>query len=102
MRCPAPSRRNRKPLARERVSTIDDLLIVWKTFEAHLVDLGRVLQRLQDAKMTINLEKSSFLQQKVHFLAHVLSTEGTATDPEKVEAIRNFPVPKMQKHLRAF
>jgi hypothetical protein len=52
--------------------------------------------------MTINLEKSSFLQQKVHLLAHVLSTEGTATDPEKVEAIRNFPVPKMQKHLRAF
>jgi hypothetical protein len=81
---------------------IDDLLIASQMFEAHLVHLGRVFQQLQNAGMTINLEKSSFLQQKVHFLGQVLSTEGIATDLEKVEAIRNFPVPKTQKHLRVF
>jgi hypothetical protein len=81
---------------------IDDLLIVSQMFEAHLVHLGRVFQQLQNAGLTINLEKSSFLQQKVHFLGQVLSTEGIATDLEKVAAIRNFPVPKTQKHLRAF
>jgi hypothetical protein len=84
------------------INYIDDLLIVSQTFEEHLRHLGLVLQRLQDAGMTINLEKSAFLQQEVHFLGHVLSPNGVSTDPAKVEAIQKFPVPKTQKHLRAF
>jgi hypothetical protein len=52
--------------------------------------------------MTVNLEKSVFLQEKVTFLGHVLSSQGIFTDPGKVEAIQQFPVPKTRKHLRAF
>jgi hypothetical protein len=69
---------------------IDDLLIVSQTFEEHLRHLGLVLQRLQDAGMTVNLEKSAFLQQEVHFLGHVLSPNGVSTDPAKVWRSRNF------------
>jgi hypothetical protein len=69
------------------VNYIDDLLIVSDSFEQHLQHLDKVLSRLQDAKMTINLEKSSFLQEEVQFLGHILSSNGVATDPEKVRAI---------------
>jgi hypothetical protein len=69
------------------VNYIDDLLIVSDSFEQHLQHLDKVLSRLQDAKMTINLEKSSFLQEEVQFLGHILSLNGVATDPEKVRAI---------------
>jgi hypothetical protein len=84
------------------VNYIDDLLIVSDSFEQHLEHLDKVLSRLQDAKMTINLEKSSFLQEEVRFLGHILSSNGVGTDPEKVKAIQEFPVPKTPKHLRAF
>jgi hypothetical protein len=84
------------------INYIDDLLIVSQTFEEHLRHLGLVLQRLQDAGMTISLEKSAFLQQEVHFLGHVLRSNGVSTDPAKVEAIQKFPVLKTQKYLRAF
>jgi hypothetical protein len=84
------------------VNYIDDLLIVSDSFEQHLQHLDKVLSRLQDAKMTINLEKSSFLQEEVRFLGHILSSNGVGTDPEKVRAIQEFPVPKTPKHLRAF
>lgn len=36
------------------------------------------------------------------FLGHILDANGIRTDPEKVEAIRNFPTPQRVKHLRAF
>ena len=61
-----------------------------------------VLTRLGDAKLTVNLEKSFFLQREVRFLGHVLSSNGIATDPDKLKAIQDFPTPKTQKHLRAF
>jgi hypothetical protein len=72
------------------VNDIDDLLIVSDSFEQHLQHLDKVLSRLQDAKMTINLEKSSFLQEEVRFLGHILSSNGVGTDPEKVKAIQEF------------
>jgi hypothetical protein len=84
------------------INYIDDLLIVSTSFEEHLVHLAQVLQPLQDVGMTVNLEKSVFLQEKVTFLGHVLSSQGISTDPGKVEAIQQFPVPKTRKHLRAF
>jgi hypothetical protein len=84
------------------INYIDDLLIVSQTFEEHLRHLELVLQRLQDAGMTVNLEKFAFLQQEVHFLGHVLSRSGVSTHPAKVEAIQKFPVPMTRKHLRAF
>ena len=84
------------------VNYIDDLLIVSDSFDQHLLHLDMVLTRLRDAKLTINLEKSSFLQEEVRFLGHILSSNGIATDPDKIKAIQEFPAPKSQKHLRAF
>jgi hypothetical protein len=59
--------------------------------------LDKVLSR----RKIINLEKSSFLHAEVRFLGRILSSNGAATDPEKVKAIQEFPVPKTAKHLRA-
>lgn len=84
------------------VNYIDDLLIASATLPEHLEHLRRVLQRLQEARMTVNLEKSNFLQTEVKFLGHIITIEGIKTDPDKVAAIRSFPVPQKSKHLRAF
>jgi hypothetical protein len=45
--------------------------------------LDKVLSR----RKIINLEKSSFLHAEVRFLGRILSSNGAATDPEKVKAI---------------
>jgi hypothetical protein len=45
------------------VNYIDDLLIMSDSFKQYLQHLDKVLSRLQEAKMTISLEKSSFLQE---------------------------------------
>lgn len=81
---------------------VDDLLIASPTLEEHLRNIRSVLDRLKAANMTVNLKKSSFIRQEVQFLGHILTPDGIKPDPEKVEAINNFPRPTKLKQLRAF
>lgn len=72
---------------------INDLLIASPDLETHFEHLRIVLQKLREAKLTINLEKTFFFRKQVRFLGHILSTDGIRPDPEKVASVRNFPAP---------
>ena len=49
------------------------------------------------------LTKCELLQDEVHYLGYVVSVKGVATDPAKVEAIKNgSPPPQDVKRLQAF
>lgn len=39
---------------------------------------------------------------KVKFLGHVVCEQGVTTDPDKVEAVQNWPVPHNAKDVRKF
>lgn len=42
------------------------------------------------------------LKPKVKYLGFVISQEGICTDPDKVKAVQDWPVPKTVKEVRAF
>lgn len=46
--------------------------------------------------------KCSFVVSKVKYLGQVISKDGVATDPTKIEAMKNWPVPTTIKQLRGF
>ncbi|GBP35536.1 hypothetical protein EVAR_17397_1 [Eumeta japonica] len=52
--------------------------------------------------MVINTAKCVFGAAEVTFLGYRISSKGTIPLPEKVEAIRTFPVPKTIRELRRF
>ena len=81
---------------------VDDLLIASKDREEHCRHLSIVLEKLNKAHLTINLEKTQFFKPEVKFLGYLLSEKGILPDPEKVEAIVKFPTPKRPKDIRAF
>ena len=47
-------------------------------------------------------QSNAFFQKSVKFLGHVISDDGVSVDPEKIEVIRNWPVPWNASEVRSF
>ena len=43
-----------------------------------------------------------FSLQTLEYLGHIISGQGVATDPKKIEAVANWPPPLDTKQLRGF
>ena len=81
---------------------IDDILIFSPTFELHLQHIEEVLDRLQEANLKLHPSKCHFAVKQLKFLGHVISRRGVEVDPDKTEALKNFPAPRNQKEVRRF
>jgi hypothetical protein len=81
---------------------LDDILIFNKTKAEHLKHLAIVMKRLQQEKLLINMKKSSFMKIKLIYLGFVISADKLKMDPDKVEVIKNWPLPKSIFEVRSF
>jgi hypothetical protein len=81
---------------------LDDILIYSKSEEEHEHHLRMVLKVLREHQLYAKLSKCSFYQKKIHYLGHIISQDGIAVDPEKIEAIREWSVPKNVTEVRSF
>lgn len=66
---------------------LDDILIFSKSTVEHELYVKRVLQCLQEAGLQASLKKYKFSVMKTKFLGFIISTEGIATDLEKVAVV---------------
>lgn len=91
------------PLLRKCVLVFfDDILVYSPSLEEHLCHLRLVLELLAKDKWQVKLSKCSFAQQQLAYLGHIISGKGVATDPAKISAIVQWPVPSFVKELRSF
>lgn len=81
---------------------LDDLIIFSDTLEEHERRLLRVLHRLGEYGLKLSPEKCKFFQASVRYLGHVVSELGVETDPEKIIALKSWPVPQTLRELRSF
>ena len=81
---------------------IDDILIYSKNAEEHEHHLRIVLEKLRAHELYAKFSKCEFWLTKVAFLSHILSEEGVAVDPAKVEAVTNWKQPTMVTVVRSF
>src|SRR5580765_777218 len=81
---------------------IDDMLVYSKNEEEHREHLRQVLQILRAKKLYANAAKCEFWLEEVKFLGHVISREGIAVDPSKVEAVMAWERPKTVTEIRSF
>ena len=68
---------------------IDDILIYSKSAQEHEQHLRVVLEKPRAHKLYAKFSKCEFWLKKVAFLGHILTTEGVAVDPVKIEAVSN-------------
>ena len=84
------------------INYVDDTLIFSRDFDQNMDHLDTVLNRLTSAGFTINARKCSFCKPEIKFLGHIVSREKLMPDPQRIEAILNYPGPRNQKQLRRF
>lgn len=81
---------------------LDDVIIFGTTPEQHLFRLGQVLERLRGANLKLKPSKCHLLRRNVNFLGHVVTPEGVAVDPSKIQAVVTWPLPQRLKDVRSF
>ncbi|KAL2086841.1 hypothetical protein ACEWY4_017900 [Coilia grayii] len=81
---------------------LDDLIVFGATLEEHEKRLMKVLDRLEEVGLKVSLDKCQFCQPKVKYIGHIVSADGIATDPSKVEAVTQWSQPTDLKSLRSF
>ncbi|KAL5547693.1 hypothetical protein UlMin_002924 [Ulmus minor] len=80
----------------------DDILVYSKDLQEHQVHLEIVLTTLMQESLIANRKKCVFAQPSLDYLGHIISAEGVATDPSKVQAMEQWPTPKSVKEVRGF
>ena len=81
---------------------IDDICIFSSSVDEMLNRVQMVLERLQDFNLKIKLKKSHFFQPKVLFLGHILSKDGISPNPDKIQMVKDWPVPTNAKEVHLF
>ncbi|PRP79435.1 retrotransposable element protein [Planoprotostelium fungivorum] len=81
---------------------LDDFLIFSKNETDHQKHVEEVLRRLQEHKLAVNAKKCEWHKSSVDFLGYIVSADGIGMCPDRVQAIRNWQVPKNVSDLRSF
>ncbi|XP_022001402.1 uncharacterized mitochondrial protein AtMg00860-like [Helianthus annuus] len=71
-------------------------------WESHIDHLRQVLLILRDQQLYAKKSKCNFGGSSVEYLGHIISNKGESTDPKKIAAIKEWPVPTDVKQLRDF
>jgi len=91
-----------KPVLRKHTLVyIDDILIYSNSFEEHLKHTEEVFQILLRNGLRLKPGKCSMVKAEILFLGHIIDANGIRPDPKKVEAIKNYPIPKNVDQLRS-
>ena len=84
------------------VAYLDDIIIFSNTFEKHIENTRKVLQRLREHGVKLKPRKCKLFKREVTFLGCVVSEEGYKLDPSSIKpvlALKNSP-PKTVNEVR--
>ncbi|XP_026457490.1 uncharacterized protein LOC113358147 [Papaver somniferum] len=80
----------------------DDILVYSPNMETHQEHLQLTLETLQKNQLYAKLSKCSFGQDRLEYLGHIISGEGVAADPTKVDCMVKWPTLVTIKDLIGF
>ena len=81
---------------------LDDIIIFSSNELEHLEHLEEVFCWLRKAGLKMKCSKCDFFKSKIHYLGHLISSDGISPLPDKLDTIKNMPVLKDVKEIKQF
>lgn len=81
---------------------LDDIIVVGNTIKDMIQNLTFVFDRLLSAGLKLKARKCTLFAKEVGYLGHIVSERGIATSPEKIKAVKKWPVSSNLTELRSF
>lgn len=93
-----------RPLEKQGImlTYLDDIVVLGKTNEEAMVNLGKVLDEASQNGLQIKWKKCQFLQRKIKYLGYVVENGTIKPSTEKSLAVKNFKIPKNAKEVHSF
>lgn len=92
-----------RPYLRKFVAVFfDDILVYSHDLPSHITHLDTVLSTLLTHQFFLRESKCVFAQSRIHYLGHIISSEGIAPDPDKIIAMVEWHTPTSTTSLRGF
>jgi len=81
---------------------LDDLVVFGEDKEDHDSALEKILTRIREVGLSLNLKKCSFSQDKIKFLGYLIEDGTIKPDPARVEPVKTFSRPSSAIGLQRF
>ena len=81
---------------------LDDVLIMGRTFEDHLSNLGEALKRFRKYGLKLKPKKCVFFQKEVEFLGRLVGNDKLSMTQSDIEVVASWPVPTCSKDVERF
>lgn len=82
----------------------DDIYVFTKSqdLQCHLNELDQVLKRCEREGLFVKLSKCVFAAEEIPVLGDFVGRNGIRIDPDKVKAIREWPIPRTKSQMKSF
>lgn len=81
---------------------LDDIIIFSTSLQEHLDSVRKILTKIREANLKIQLDKCEFMKRETEFLGHVITDKGVKPNPKKIEAVQKYPIPRTPTQIKAF
>ena len=81
---------------------MDDILVYSNSEEEHTDHVLKVLRRLRERRLQLDIDKCEFNTKQVKYLGLIITTDGIKMDPDKLACIRDWQTPTSVKDVQQF
>ncbi|XP_036142141.1 uncharacterized protein LOC118645372 [Monomorium pharaonis] len=81
---------------------IDDIIVYGKTIEEHNKNLRILFERLRQVGLKLQPDKCEYLKPELEYLGYVISEQGIQPNPNRIEKVKTYPVPRNPKEIKQF
>ena len=81
---------------------LDDVVVLGRSFDDGLRNLKAALDRFRKYTLKLKPKKCQLFQPEVEFLGKLVNANGISVAPSKIEAVRQWPVPKSKKEVMSY